>query len=93
MAAAAERGEPWLTFFTPDDLLATLAKHHVDVVKQVLASVLWWRQDAPSPAVACRLVRASFDHLFGTGHEGRPVPYGHCPLTFSAFVRQNWATR
>lgn len=63
MSASAERGEPWLSFFTPEELSATLADHHLDVAehagqRQAADPALWQRHDSLAPADACRLVRA-----------------------------------
>ncbi|MEV7004989.1 class I SAM-dependent methyltransferase [Streptosporangium sp. NPDC051022] len=72
MAAAAERGEPWLSFFTPEELSATLAEHGLEVTEHVrqeeaVAPELWRRNDALLPTDACRLVRATV----GAGGGGR----------------------
>jgi methyltransferase (TIGR00027 family) len=63
MTASAERGEPWLSFFTPEDLSATLIDHNMRVTEhirhdQATDPALWQRQDALSSADTCRLVRA-----------------------------------
>ncbi|GAA0970788.1 SAM-dependent methyltransferase [Acrocarpospora macrocephala] len=64
MTATAERGEPWLTFFTPEELSATLADHALDVAEhirqqQAIPSTLWQRHDPLVPVDVCRLVRAA----------------------------------
>ncbi|MEV0825213.1 class I SAM-dependent methyltransferase [Nonomuraea rubra] len=61
--AAADRGEPWLSFFAPDDLSALLKQHGLEVVEHVrqagrVTPGLWRRQDALRPADLCRLTRA-----------------------------------
>ncbi|MGW3350524.1 class I SAM-dependent methyltransferase [Nonomuraea rubra] len=63
LAAAADRGEPWLSFFTPDDLSALLKQHGLEVVEHVRQAGCvdpgrWRRQDALRPADLCRLTRA-----------------------------------
>ncbi|GAA0419882.1 S-adenosyl-L-methionine-dependent methyltransferase [Acrocarpospora corrugata] len=64
MAASAERGEPWLSFFTPEELSATLAVHGLKVAEhvrqeQAVTAGLWRRHDPLVPADVCRLVRAT----------------------------------
>ncbi|GAB2951112.1 class I SAM-dependent methyltransferase [Nonomuraea fastidiosa] len=62
--AAAERGEPWLSFFAPDDLTALLKRHGLEVAEHVRQAdcvdpALWQRGDALRPSDVCRLVRAT----------------------------------
>ncbi|MEV4799755.1 SAM-dependent methyltransferase [Nonomuraea sp. NPDC049421] len=62
--AAAERGEPWLSFFAPEDLTALLKRHGLEAVEHVrqedcVEDALWRRRDALRPGDMCRLVRAS----------------------------------
>ncbi|WP_214318253.1 class I SAM-dependent methyltransferase [Nonomuraea sediminis] len=64
LPAAAERGEPWLSFFTPDDLSALLDRHGLKTAEHVrqadcVAPELWDRRDALRPADLCRLARAT----------------------------------
>ncbi|HEX9343073.1 MAG TPA: class I SAM-dependent methyltransferase [Actinomycetota bacterium] len=63
LPAAAERGEPWLTFLTPEDMSTLLRTHGFEVVKHLrqhdaIDPALWQRSDALRPADVCRLVRA-----------------------------------
>ncbi|WP_218028348.1 class I SAM-dependent methyltransferase [Nocardia yamanashiensis] len=63
LAATAEQGEPWLSFFTPDTLTALLHRHGFDVVEHVsqrdaVDPALWRRTDGLAPVDLCRLVRA-----------------------------------
>jgi methyltransferase (TIGR00027 family) len=67
--AAAERGEPWLTFLAPDDMSALLAEHGFGAVGQVrqrdaIPAALWDRTDSLHPAGLSVLARATL----GTGH-------------------------
>ncbi|MER7128330.1 class I SAM-dependent methyltransferase [Streptosporangium saharense] len=62
-AAAAERGEPWLSFFTPEELSAVLAEHGLTVAEHVsqreVADPESWRSNEKLlPAESCRLVRS-----------------------------------
>ncbi|MFI6600620.1 class I SAM-dependent methyltransferase [Nonomuraea sp. NPDC050536] len=64
LPAAAERGEPWLSFFTPGDLSSLLDRHGLKTAEHVrqadcVAPELWNRQDALRPADLCRLARAT----------------------------------
>ncbi|GAA3142145.1 SAM-dependent methyltransferase [Planomonospora alba] len=64
LPAAAERGEPWLTFFAPEDLSAALERHGLGTAEHVRQAdcvdpALWRRSDALRPADLCRLVRAA----------------------------------
>jgi O-methyltransferase involved in polyketide biosynthesis len=63
-AVAADRGEPWLSFFTPDQLAGLLAGHGLAVAEQVrqqdaVPADLWRRSDVLRPADLCRLARAT----------------------------------
>ncbi|WP_084960499.1 class I SAM-dependent methyltransferase [Thermoactinospora rubra] len=63
LPAAEERGEPWLSFFTPGELSALLERHGLRTVEHVRQAdavdpALWARKDALRPADLCRLVRA-----------------------------------
>ncbi|MGR6917414.1 hypothetical protein ACU635_24520 [[Actinomadura] parvosata] len=62
--ATADRGEPWLSLFTPDELSALLKRHGLEVVEHVRQAGcvdpgLWRREDGLRPADLCRLVRAT----------------------------------
>jgi methyltransferase (TIGR00027 family) len=62
--AAAERGEPWLTFLAPDDMSALLAGHGFGAVEHVrqrdaVPAALWDRADSLRPADLSVLVRAT----------------------------------
>ncbi|MEU4546433.1 class I SAM-dependent methyltransferase [Nonomuraea dietziae] len=64
LPAAAERGEPWLTFLAPDDLSALLVEHGLRATEHVrqadsIDPVLWRRTDGLRPADLCRLARAT----------------------------------
>ncbi len=61
--AAAEWGEPWRTFLSPDDLAALLAGHGFAVAEQVgqreaIGPALWQRRDPLRPARLSMLARA-----------------------------------
>jgi len=63
LPAAEERGEPWLTFLTPDELTALLRAHGFEVVEHrrqhdAVDAAFWQRSDALRPADLCRLARA-----------------------------------
>ncbi|MCT9931526.1 class I SAM-dependent methyltransferase [Planotetraspora sp. A-T 1434] len=67
LPAAAERGEPWLSFFTPEDLSVLLDQHGLAAVEHVrqadsIDTALWRRSDALRPADLCRLTRAAVHH-------------------------------
>ena len=54
MAAAAERGEPWLSFFAPDEMTSLLAEHGFRQATQIrqresVPPELWQRTDALRP--------------------------------------------
>jgi methyltransferase (TIGR00027 family) len=64
LQVAAERGEPWLSFFTPDELAELLHAHGLSVVERrsqqdAVDPSLWRRDDALVPADLCRLARAT----------------------------------
>jgi O-methyltransferase involved in polyketide biosynthesis len=63
LQVAAERGEPWLSFFTPEQLSELLEGHGMKVTEQVrqrdaVPPALWRRSDALRPLDLCRLARA-----------------------------------
>jgi methyltransferase (TIGR00027 family) len=67
--AAAERGEPWLTFLAPDDMSALLGQHGFGPVEHVrqrdsIPAALWDRTDSLHPADLSLLARATL----GAGH-------------------------
>jgi methyltransferase (TIGR00027 family) len=62
--AAAERGEPWLTFLAPDDMSALLGRHGFGPVEHVrqrdsIPAGLWDRTDSLHPARLSLLARAT----------------------------------
>jgi methyltransferase (TIGR00027 family) len=62
--AAAERGEPWLTFLAPDDMSALLEGHGFGAVEHVrqrdsIPAALWDRTDSLRPADLSVLARAA----------------------------------
>ena len=62
--AAAERGEPWLTFFAPGDMSALLEEHGFGAVEHVrqrdsIPAALWDRTDSLRPAGLSVLARAT----------------------------------
>ena len=62
--AAAERGEPWLTFLAPDDMSALLQRHGFGAVEHVrqrdsIPAALWDRADSLRPAGLSVLARAT----------------------------------
>ena len=62
--AAAERGEPWLTFLAPDDMSALLQRHGFGAVEHVrqrdsILAALWDRSDSLRPAGLSVLARAT----------------------------------
>ncbi|WP_330182577.1 SAM-dependent methyltransferase [Nocardia sp. NBC_01503] len=64
LPAAADQGEPWLSFFTPDALTDLLDKHGFTVAEHIsqretVSPDLWQRADNLRPADLCRLLRAS----------------------------------
>jgi O-methyltransferase involved in polyketide biosynthesis len=63
---AAQRGEPWLSFFAPDAMAALLAAHGFAVVAQVpqrdcVDPALWQRTDALRPANLAVLAHATLE--------------------------------
>jgi O-methyltransferase involved in polyketide biosynthesis len=64
LPVAAERGEPWLSCFTPEQLSGLLAANGLTVAEQVrqqdaVPAALWRRTDALRPADLSRLARAT----------------------------------
>jgi O-methyltransferase involved in polyketide biosynthesis len=64
LPVAAERGEPWLSFFTPEQLAALLDANGLTATEQVrqqdaVPAALWRRTDVLRPADLCRLARAA----------------------------------
>jgi methyltransferase (TIGR00027 family) len=64
LPAAAERGEPWLSLFTPEELSGLLEQQGLEAVEHLrqadcLVPELWRRSDALRPGDLCRLVRAT----------------------------------
>jgi methyltransferase (TIGR00027 family) len=64
LAVAAERGEPWRSFFTPEQLSGLLQASGMTVAEQVrqrdaVPAALWDRSDALRPLDLCRLARAT----------------------------------
>jgi methyltransferase (TIGR00027 family) len=62
--AAAERGEPWLSVFAPEDMAALLARHGFgparDVgLREMIPAAAWDRSDALRPAELCRIAHAA----------------------------------
>lgn len=62
-AAAADRGEPWLTFASPADITTLLAEFGFSIVEHVrqrdaIAADLWHRSDALRPAELSMIARA-----------------------------------
>ena len=60
---AAQRGEPWRTFFTPADLSGLLDAYGLATVEharqhEMVDPVLWERTDALRPSTLTRIVRA-----------------------------------
>ena len=64
MPAAAERGEPWLTFFTPGEMSELLTGHgfaapaHLHQ-REAISPALWQRTDALRPIELSVLAHAS----------------------------------
>ncbi|MFB7717603.1 class I SAM-dependent methyltransferase [Nocardia sp. NPDC056100] len=63
LPAAAEQGEPWLSYYSPETLSELLGKHGFTVAEHVsqrdaVDPALWRRTDSLHPADLCRLVRA-----------------------------------
>jgi methyltransferase (TIGR00027 family) len=64
LAVAAERGEPWRSFFTPEQLSGLLEANGMTVAEQArqrdaVPAALWDRSDALRPLDLCRLARAT----------------------------------
>jgi O-methyltransferase involved in polyketide biosynthesis len=64
LPVAEERGEPWLSFFTPEQLSGLLEDHGMKVAEQArqqdaVPAALWRRSDALRPLDLCRLARAT----------------------------------
>ena len=64
LPVAEERGEPWLSFFTPGQLSGLLEDHGMKVAEQArqqdaVPAALWRRSDALRPLDLCRLARAA----------------------------------
>jgi methyltransferase (TIGR00027 family) len=62
--AAAERGEPWLTFFTPEQMSALLQRLRFGSVRHIAqqdigAEAMWRRSDALAPASLSNLAHAT----------------------------------
>jgi methyltransferase (TIGR00027 family) len=63
-AAAAERGEPWLTFLSPGEIAALLARHGIEPAEHVhqrdaVDAALWQRSDSLRPIELSVLTRAT----------------------------------
>jgi methyltransferase (TIGR00027 family) len=61
---AAERGEPWLSYFSPPEMATLLGEHGFDVVEQLsqrdaVPPALWERTDDLRPARLSMLARAA----------------------------------
>jgi methyltransferase (TIGR00027 family) len=64
LRVSGERGEPWLTFLTPEDMTGLLRAGGLEVneharQRDAIDPALWRRADALQPADLCRLVRAA----------------------------------
>ena len=64
LAVAAERGEPWRSFFTPGQLSGLLEANGMTVAEQTrqrdaVPAALWDRSDALRPLDLCRLAGAT----------------------------------
>jgi methyltransferase (TIGR00027 family) len=64
MPAAARRGEPWVTFLTPDEMSALLARHGFGAVRHVsqretASASLWQRSDSLRPLNLSNLAHAT----------------------------------
>jgi methyltransferase (TIGR00027 family) len=64
LPVAEERGEPWLSFFTPEQLSSLLEAQGMTAAEQVrqrdaVPAALWRRSDALRPLDLCRLARAT----------------------------------
>jgi methyltransferase (TIGR00027 family) len=63
-AASAERGEPWLSLFAPDDMADLLSRHGFGPVRHVrqrdmIPAVAWERTDSLRPADLSRIAHAA----------------------------------
>jgi methyltransferase (TIGR00027 family) len=63
LPVADQRGEPWLSFFTPEQLSALLQAHGLTVTgharqRDAIPAALWRRTDALRPLDLCRLASA-----------------------------------
>jgi methyltransferase (TIGR00027 family) len=72
---AAQRGEPWLSFFTPGDMSALLARHGFRPVEHVrhrdaVDAATWHRTDSLRPSDLSVLVRATLVHAGQPGGGG-----------------------
>ena len=61
--AAAERGEPWISLFSPGDMAALLAQYGFGPVRDIrqqdmIPAAAWQRHDALRPAELSRIARA-----------------------------------
>jgi methyltransferase (TIGR00027 family) len=64
LRVSEERGEPWLTFLTPEDMTDLLRAGGLEVIehtrqRDAIDPALWRRADALQPADLCRLARAA----------------------------------
>jgi O-methyltransferase involved in polyketide biosynthesis len=64
LPVAEERGEPWLSFCTPEQLSSLLEDQGMTATEQVrqqdaVPAALWRRSDALRPLDLCRLARAT----------------------------------
>jgi O-methyltransferase involved in polyketide biosynthesis len=64
LAVAADRGEPWLSFFAPEQVSGLLEASGMTVAEQArqrdaVPAALWDRSDALRPLDLCRLARAT----------------------------------
>jgi methyltransferase (TIGR00027 family) len=65
MPVAAQRGEPWLTFLSPDDMSGLLAEHGFGSIEHVrqrdtVEAAVWDRSDSLRPIDLSRLAHATF---------------------------------
>jgi methyltransferase (TIGR00027 family) len=63
LSVAEQRGEPWLSFFTPEQLSTLLEAHGLTVTgharqRDAVPAALWHRTDALRPLDLCRLAQA-----------------------------------
>jgi O-methyltransferase involved in polyketide biosynthesis len=75
---SAERGEPWLSFFAPDEVAALLRRHGFGPVRDIrqqemVPAATWDRSDALRPADLSRLAHAMIPPVTeaGTGARDR----------------------